>query len=96
MNNLEEYMFPCFNKKLFGVDCMGCGLQRGFSLLIQGEFVEAFKMYPAIYPLVLLFIVIGINTFKSFKHSHKIIVTLGITSAIIIIASFIIKTFIIK
>lgn len=89
-------MLPCLNKKFLGIECMGCGLQRSFSLLIQGEFVAAFKMYPAIYPLVLLFIIVGINTFKPFKYSYKIIVTLGITSATVILASFILKTFIIK
>ncbi len=89
-------MLPCLNKKMFGVDCMGCGLQRSFSLLIHGEFVAAFKMYPGIYPLVLLFVVVGFNTFKPFKYSHRIIVALGITSATVIIGSFIIKTFILK
>ena len=48
---LEEYMLPCLNKKLFGVDCLGCGIQRALSLLIHGEFIAAFKMYPAIYTL---------------------------------------------
>ncbi|GAB1857604.1 DUF2752 domain-containing protein [Flavobacteriaceae bacterium MHTCC 0001] len=92
----EKYMLPCLSKKFFGIECMGCGLQRSFFLLIQGEFVAAFKMYPAIYPLVLLFIMIGINTFKPFKHSYKIIVTLAITAATVIVTSFIIKTFILK
>jgi len=40
-------MLPCLNKKLFGVDCMGCGLQRAIALIFQGEFVAAFQMYPA-------------------------------------------------
>ncbi|MBL4604087.1 MAG: DUF2752 domain-containing protein, partial [Flavobacteriaceae bacterium] len=40
-------MLPCYSKQLFGVDCLGCGLQRSFILLTKGEFIEAFKMYPA-------------------------------------------------
>lgn len=89
-------MLPCLNKKLFGIDCMGCGLQRSFSLLLQGEFINAFKMYPAIYTLVLLMVIIGINTFKPFKLGYKIIVTLAIINALIMITNFFSKIFIIK
>ena len=48
-------MLPCMSKKLFGVECLGCGTQRALILLLKGEFVEAFKMYPPIYTLVILF-----------------------------------------
>ncbi|GGD08115.1 DUF2752 domain-containing protein [Hyunsoonleella pacifica] len=96
ISELEEYMLPCLSKKYLGIECMGCGLQRSLALLMQGEFVAAFKMYPAIYPLVLLFIIIGINTFKPSKYRYKAIVLLGIISATVIVGSFIMKTFIIK
>jgi hypothetical protein len=39
---MEDYMIPCMNKTLFGVDCMGCGTQRALAFLLKGEFVEAF------------------------------------------------------
>lgn len=96
LTNLEKYMLPCLNKKLLGIECMGCGLQRSVSLLIQGEFVAAFQMYPAIYPLIFLFVFIGINTFKPSKYRYKAIVVLGILSATTMVAGFIMKTFIIK
>ncbi len=94
LSDLEKYMLPCLNKKLLGIECMGCGLQRSFSLLIQGEFVAAFKMYPAIYTLVLLFLVVGVNTFKPFKFSNKIIITLAILNVVIIVGSFAFKNLI--
>lgn len=50
--SLEKYMLPCMNKKLFGIECPGCGLQRSIALLIKGDFAEAFFMYPAIYTLI--------------------------------------------
>lgn len=96
MQALEEYMLPCLNKKLFGVDCMGCGMQRSISLILHGNFVDAFHMYPAIYTLMLLFAVIAVNTFKNFKHANKIIIILAILNAVIIIGNFIMKTFLIK
>jgi len=87
----EDYMIPCLNKKLFGFECLGCGLQRSFSLLLQGEFIEAFKMYPAIFTLIPLFVIIGINIFYKFKNANKIINVLAIASVSIIIVSYIIK-----
>ncbi len=87
----EDYMIPCLNKKLFGFDCLGCGLQRSVSLLFHGEFIAAFKMYPAIYTLIPLFLLIGINIFVKFKNANKIINLLAIASVSIIIISFIIK-----
>ncbi|WP_418514054.1 DUF2752 domain-containing protein [Corallibacter sp.] len=88
---MEEYMLPCLNKKIFGFDCLGCGLQRAAALLIRGEFVEAFYMYPAIYTLIPLFLVVGLNFFFKFKHASKIINTLAILTVAIIIVSFTIK-----
>ena len=93
MSSLEEYMLPCLNKKLFGVECLGCGLQRSVVLVSKGDFTDAFYMYPAVYSLILLFLVIGINTFKKFKYANKIILILAIINAVVIITSYILKTF---
>ncbi|WP_308993626.1 DUF2752 domain-containing protein [Mariniflexile litorale] len=84
-------MLPCLNKKLFGFECMGCGLQRSFLLIIQGDFTAAFNMYPAIYALIPLVVFTTASLFFKFKYSNKIINTLAIASVIIIIVSFIIK-----
>jgi len=91
MSSPEDYMLPCLNKKLFGFDCMGCGLQRSVSLIFHGDFIAAFYMYPAIYSLFLLFLFIGLNFFFKFKHSNKIISALAILSVFTIVVSFLIK-----
>lgn len=88
---LEDYMLPCVNKAIFGFDCMGCGIQRSVNLIIRGEFLAAFFMYPAIYPLILLFVAIGINIFKKIKYFSKIITILAIITVATIIVSFTIK-----
>lgn len=87
----EDYMIPCLNKKLFGFECLGCGLQRSVALLFQGEFIAAFKMYPAIYTLIPLFLLVGINIFYKFKNDSKIINALAIISVSIVIVNYIIK-----
>ena len=91
MQSVDNYMLPCLNKKLFGFECMGCGMQRSFSLILHGEFVSAFYMYPAIFTLLPLVLVIITSLFVKFKYSSKIINILAILSIIIIITSFIIK-----
>ncbi|WP_420574314.1 DUF2752 domain-containing protein [Kordia sp.] len=90
-SGLEEYMLPCYTKQYFGIDCFGCGIQRSLALILQGEFVEAFKMYPAIYTLILLFGVIGVNIFYKFNYAQRLIRDLAIISFVIIAINFIIK-----
>ncbi|WCO03015.1 DUF2752 domain-containing protein [Psychroserpens ponticola] len=93
MSSPEEYMLPCLNKKLFGLDCMGCGMQRSVALIFQGDLIAAFYMYPAIYSLIALIGFIILNNFRNFKHAYKIIVILAVLNAIIILGNFIYKTF---
>lgn len=87
----EDYMLPCLSKKLFGVECFGCGMQRATLLLFRGEFVAAFKMYPAIYSLCVLGIFLIFNLFIKFKHDEKIKIALVILNISIIVISYFIK-----
>ena len=91
MSSLESFMLPCLNKQLFGVDCLGCGLQRAFTLVFQGQFTAAFKMYPAVYTLLLLGIFIIFNFFFNFKHAYKFKMGLIFLNVLIIIISYLIK-----
>ncbi|WP_313789837.1 DUF2752 domain-containing protein [Flagellimonas aquimarina] len=87
----KNYMLPCLNKKLFGFECPGCGMQRSVSLIFQGEFLAAFTMYPAIYPLFLLFSFLLVNNFRKIKHANQIIITLGIVSVATILTNYLFK-----
>ncbi|MFC7772620.1 DUF2752 domain-containing protein [Flavobacterium sp. GCM10027622] len=87
----EQYMIPCLNKTLFGVECFGCGTQRSLYLLFQGKFVEAFYMYPPIYTLLLFFMAIGFHFFDKSRNYNKIIIVLAIINAIIMVTSYIYK-----
>ena len=88
---LEDYMLPCLNKKLFGFECMGCGLQRAAAFLLKGQFVDAFIMYPGIYTIIALFGFIIINSFKNFKIGNKIIIILALLNVFVIIGSYLLK-----
>ncbi len=50
---LENHMLPCAYKTLLGIDCPICGFQRAFILLLQGRFMDSFKMYPPLIPCML-------------------------------------------
>ncbi|WP_299549625.1 DUF2752 domain-containing protein [Seonamhaeicola sp.] len=91
MQALEDYMLPCLNKKLFGVECLGCGLQRSVSLIFKGEFTEAFYMYPAIYNIMVLVIFIIFNQFIKFRHDYKVKMGLIILTVLVVVVSYLIK-----
>ncbi len=84
-------MLPCLNKKFFGVDCLGCGMQRSIALLLKGDFVAAFYMYPGIYPLLLLLLFLGFNFFIKFKYERLIKISLMVIAVLTIIISYVIK-----
>jgi hypothetical protein len=88
---VEDFMIPCINKTLFGVDCLGCGTQRALILILKGEFIEAFYMFPAIYTTILFFIILGLNFIDKSRNYHKIIISLAIINAFIMVISYIYK-----
>ena len=85
---MEEYMLPCMNKKIFGVECFGCGTQRSLALLLKGDFVGAFNMYPAIFTTLLFFVVVGLHFIDKSRNYHKAIISLAVINAVIMVVSY--------
>lgn len=85
---MERFMLPCLNKQLFGIDCLGCGLQRSLLLLFQGEFHAAFVLYQAIYTLLLLLFFVLFSSFRKIKNDLNIKLGLIIINAMIVIVSY--------
>ncbi|WP_394750097.1 DUF2752 domain-containing protein [Spongiimicrobium salis] len=84
-------MLPCLNKKLLGVDCPGCGLQRSVALLFHGEFIAAFQMYPAIYTLIPLFGILIFKNFVKIKYASILTIILSISTVVLILTNYILK-----
>jgi hypothetical protein len=82
------------NKSIFGVDCMGCGTQRALNLLLHGEFIEAFKMFPAIYTLILFGLVIILHLADKKRNYLKPIAYLAIINGLLMIINYFYKVFI--
>jgi Protein of unknown function (DUF2752) len=84
-------MIPCLFKTLFGIECLGCGLQRAIALMLKGDFIKAFHMYPAVY-LVLLFIgMMILNILSKRKNYTKSLTTTGVLTWIFILGGYICK-----
>lgn len=88
---MEEFLLPCLNKQLFGFDCLGCGAQRALVLVLKGKFSSAFKMYPAIYTILLLLIFLISNLFIKFRGDWYVKAGLIILNAFIIIIAYFYK-----
>ncbi|TRX40917.1 DUF2752 domain-containing protein [Flavobacterium restrictum] len=86
-------MLPCLSKTLFGVECLGCGFQRAFVLVIKGDFAAAFQMYPAIYSSLLFFVTLAWYVFDKSTFTKKLLLATGITNGIFMIAGYAFKHF---
>lgn len=87
----KDFMIPCLNKQLFGIDCPGCGIQRAAVLMFKGDFLGAFEMYPAIYTLVFLLLFLGVNLLLKLKYAFQIKLFLLLLNVVIIMGSYILK-----
>jgi hypothetical protein len=88
---MEDYMLPCLFKQTFGIDCIGCGIQRSIAFLLKGQFENAFYMFPAIYTTLLFFLSVGLFVVDKKHNYQKIVITLAIVNAIIMIISYVYK-----
>ena len=88
---LQEYMMPCVTKQVLGFDCPGCGLQRSILHLLNGEFIAAFQIYPAIYTLIPLAFLLIINKFYNFKYADNLIIAFSMASVSLIVINYIFK-----
>jgi hypothetical protein len=89
----ENYQWPCFFKKLTGVDCPGCGFQRSLMLLIQGKFTASFFMYPPLIGILLTFLLLVVTAVRKSKKNQLMIQYGFAICAGFIMASYVVKLF---
>jgi hypothetical protein len=88
---IEEHLLPCPSKYFFGIDCPGCGMQRSFLELIRGNFAESFFLYPALLPILVTFVLLGIHLKYKINRGPQFILSSFVFSVSIIVVSFVIK-----
>jgi hypothetical protein len=74
-----------------GVECPGCGAQRSFWSLIQGNVLESLLMFPALIPLLMLVIVAVIHLIRPFRQAPKWIIRLVTITGVLMVGNFIVK-----
>ena len=90
---LESHSLVCQFYEHYHIKCPGCGFQSAFILLLKGHIQESIQTYPAILPLTLLLISIGLHLkFKS-KWTYKSNLVLASLSLITILINFIFNLF---
>ena len=88
---LEQHQLPCLFKQLTHLDCPGCGLQRSFLLLLSGDVTGSFKMYPALFPVLLLFVFLILQVMIKVKNGTAILKYSYFFCAGLILLSYIYK-----
>lgn len=88
INWLQHHLLSCPFKQTFGIDCPGCGFQRSFLALIQGDLILSFKFYPATILIILLFIFTGLHLKFDFKRGPLLIKILYLVIALTIVTNY--------
>jgi hypothetical protein len=88
---LEKNSMPCFYKKFLGIECPGCGMQRSFIELLKGNFVESFKLYPALTTTIALILLLILHIIFKFRNGAKYLLIIFIVNTIILLSNYILK-----
>lgn len=88
---LENNMLACPYKKYFGMDCFGCGMQRSFVALLKGDLATSFYIYPALIPMILMFLFLIVHLIFKFKNGGTWLKYSFIFVVSIVVTNFILK-----
>lgn|SRR5690554_6130510 len=91
INWLENNLLACPYKKYFDIDCMGCGMQRAFIALLKGNFVESFLIYPPLFSMIIMLLLLPLHIIFKFKHGAAWLKYLFIFNIAVVIINFIVK-----
>ena len=91
INWLESHQGTCTFREHAGIDCPGCGLQRSILALLRGDLVESFLQFPALLPLMAMFLFLGIHLVFKLKNGAFILKVFFIGNVSIIILNYIFK-----
>ena len=88
---LQVNELPCPVKRYLHFDCPGCGMQRSFVALLQGNWMESLKLHPVTIPL-LLFLIYGLlHVIFKFKNGNQVVIYIYIAVTIMIATNYIYK-----
>lgn len=88
---LENHEGTCMWKAYLGIECPGCGMQRSFISLLKGNIIESIHLYPALFPILIMLIVLCLHLKFDFKYGARFLIINFIFTASTMIISYLIK-----
>jgi len=88
---LEAHQQSCSFKEHFGIDCPGCGLQRSIIELLKGNIVASISLYPALIPVMTMFVFLALHLLFRFRHGALILKIMFIFNISLIAINYIYK-----
>lgn len=92
-DSLPYYFLSCPSKKWVGLECPGCGMQRSWYSLYQGNIKDSWQYNPGGISFLLLLIFTILHLKFSLKNGAKIIMWGFIATAALMWGNFILKLF---
>ena len=87
---LQVHLLACPFKRLTGFDCPGCGFQRSFIALLQGDIGQSFHYYPATIPLLVTAIYTIANKHLQIAKKDQIRNVLYVFTGLIIVGFYLV------
>ena len=88
---LERNALLCSYKRFLGVEGPGCGAQRALVELLRGNFQESLDLFPALIPLLLMYLLVILHLVFKFQWGAKAILYIFIATVLIIIGDYFIR-----
>nr|WP_109608944.1 DUF2752 domain-containing protein [Mucilaginibacter oryzae] len=90
---LQNHLITCPFKKLTGIDCPGCGMQRAVIALLKGEIYNSFKYYPACIAVLVTALFVILSKRYRFNKTQILKKAFYSITLSIIIVSYVIKLY---
>ncbi|MBL4862067.1 MAG: DUF2752 domain-containing protein [Crocinitomicaceae bacterium] len=84
-------MIACSWRSNFGIDCLTCGFQRSFQLLLEGDVIRSVVLFPATIPFLLTILFLTVHLFFKFKHGARALVWLFASTTGLIVLNYTVK-----
>ena len=88
---LNEHLLPCAFKQYLHVDCPGCGTQRAFIALLDGNLVASLSYNASLIPFILLCCFTLSHIVFNFKNGARNILFFSALIGSLMIANFVVK-----
>ena len=78
----------CVYKRMFGIDCPGCGMTRAWFSFFKGDLHQALVYHPLFWSVPIIF---GVVIFEPYIKSKKVIPIIAVIFAISFIGVYLIR-----